>query len=736
MSQRISRREFLKLLGAGAVTTAALTGCGSATQRVNREPYASMPEYTLPGTSTYYATTCRECPAGCGLVVRTVEGRAIKVEGNPAHPVSRGRTCARGQASVQTLYNPDRLQSAVKQAQRGSGKFDPMSWEEAIQVVQDALANNDPDSVAFLLGLENDHLADLVNEITAAMGARAPYRFGALGMLDARNTLVMANVLLFGHPGLPVFDIAHAEVTFSFGANFTETWLSPVFYAGAYGAMRKGTPGQRGYLVHFEPRMSQTAANADEWYPIKPGTEALVAQALGALVAEEIGIPTEGLFADVDVAAAASESGVSEEDLHRLAMMFAQSQRRVAIPGASALGHTNGLDAAKAIMGLNVLVENLGKAGGVSLMPESALGGVQMPSTLNDLNALVKKMNSGKIKALFIHGCNPVFELPAASGFAAALQNVPLVVAFSSFPDETAQQADFVLPDHTGLEAWGYQKVSTASDRITLSSLQPVVVPVQDTRATADVLLAAVQAIGGDLAKQVPYENEVAFIKARLEALVGEDGYYAAPEINTLWARWLQVGGWWDKDALLTAPDLAHALNTLQKQPATLPAASFSGDEAEYPLHLMVYPAANLGDGRGANNPWLQETPDPMTTVMWNSWIEISPDLALELGVRDDDVVRVTSPAGSVEAVVYVYPAIRPDTVAIPVGQGHTALGRYAQNRGCNPLQLLDIQKDASGNLAFAATRVKIEPTGKKHQLARMEDRVGVYGDRYGELYR
>jgi len=736
MSQRISRRDFLKLLGAGAATTVALTGCGAATQRVNREPYVSMPEYTLPGTSTYYATTCRECPAACGLIVRTVEGRAIKVEGNPSHPVSGGNTCARGQATVQTLYNPDRLKSAQKQAQRGSGQFAPMPWDEAIQVVQDALANNDPDSIAFLMGMESDHLADLAGEIAEALGAPAPYRFGALGMLEARRTLMMASVLLFGHSGLPVFDIAHAEVTFSFGANFTETWLSPVFYARSYGAMRKGTPGQRGYLVHFEPRMSQTAANADEWYPIKPGTEALVAQALGALAAEIIGIPAQGLFADVDVAAAARESGVSEEDLHRLAGIFARAQRRVAVPGAAAMGHTNGLETARTVLALNALVDNLGKAGGISLMPESALGASQPPSSLESLESLVQKMQSGAVKALFIHGSNPVFELPAALGFTAALENVPLVVAFSSFADETAHMADFILPDHVGLEAWGYQKVATGSDRITLSALQPVVVPLYDTRATADVLLAAVQAIGGDLAAKVPYENEVAFIKAKLEALVGEDGYYAAPEVNTLWARWLQVGGWWDKDAMLTAPDLQQVSSTIQKQSSQLKAADFSGDEAEYPFHLMVYPSPNLGDGRGANNPWLQETPDPMTTVMWNSWIEISPDLALELGVRDDDIVRVTSPAGSVEAVVYIYPAIRPDTVAIPVGQGHTALGRYAKNRGCNPLQLLDVQRDAAGNLAFAATRVKIEPTGKKHQLARMEDRVGVYGDRYGELYR
>ncbi len=736
MSQKISRRDFLKVIGTGAAATAALTGCGPATRVVSREPYTSMPEYTLPGTSTYYATTCRECPAACGLVVRTVEGRAIKVEGNPNHPISGGRTCARGQATVQTLYNPDRLTTAQKQPQRGSGNFQPVAWDEAIKVVQDALANTAPGEIAFLLGMEPDHLADMVTELTDALGAPAPYRYGALAMLEGRRTLQQASQTLLGKSSLPVFDIAHAEVTFSFGASFTETWLSPVFYARGYGAMRKGTPDQRGYLVQFEPRMSQTGANADEWYPITPGTEGLVAQALGALVSEEIGIPPAGLFADVDVAAVAQSAGIAEEDLHRLAKIFAQAQRRVAIPGAGALGHTNGVETAQAILGLNALVDNLGKEGGVSLLPESALGAVQPVSGMKELTALKTKMNNGEIKALFIHGCNPAFDLPASLGFKEALQNVPLVISFASFADETTQLADYVLPDHTGLESWGYQKVVAAGDRTVLSGFQPVVVPLHDTRATMDVLLTAVQAIGGKLAEKLAYADEVAFIKAKLEALVGEDGFYVAPDPNTLWARWLQVGGWWEKDTNVLIPDVQNAIAAVQELPSKLTPATFAGEETAYPLYLVAYPSPNLGDGRAANNPWLQETPDPTTTVMWNSWIEISPELALELGVRDDDIVEVSSPAGSVEAVVYVYPAIRPDTVAIPVGQGHTALGRYAKNRGCNPLQLLDLQQDKAGNLAFAATRVNIKPTGKKHQLARMEDRVGVYGDRYGELYR
>ena len=149
MSEKISRRDFLKLASVGAATTAVLTGCGPASRYVVREPYMKMPEYTYNGLSTYYATTCRECAAGCGLIVRTMQGRAIKVEGNASNPVNLGKTCARGQATLQGLYNPDRIASPTKQG-RGSD-VSQLDWDVAIQTVSDALKNNNPSEIAFLV---------------------------------------------------------------------------------------------------------------------------------------------------------------------------------------------------------------------------------------------------------------------------------------------------------------------------------------------------------------------------------------------------------------------------------------------------------------------------------------------------------------------------------------------------------------------------------------------------------
>ncbi len=724
MSKRISRRDFLKLAGAAAAGGAVLTGCGPASRYVIREPYIEMPEYNFNGQSTYYATTCRECPAGCGLVVRTYQGRAIKVEGNQRHPVNLGKTCARGQATLHGLYNPDRVTAPVKQGRAGALSNERITWEQAIQVVADALANTPPSAMAFLLGLAPDHLFDLVGDLTKALGAPAPLRFGALALFEARSTLTRAAAELFGRPALPFFDLANAGLIFSFGANFLETWLSPVAYTRGFSRMRKQQV--RGHWVQFEARMSQTAAKADEWIPLRPGSEGLVAAAMGKLAAEAKGQAAPGAFAAVDVAAAVEASGVPEETLRRLAGLFAAAERPLVIPGSAALGQANGLGNAKAVLALNVLAGNVGQPGGVFLSPLPPLAEkTHALASLQEMAEFIEKMKAGAIQVLFVHGVNPLFELPKSFGFEQALQKVPLVISFATFPDETALQADYIFPDHHGLESWGYQRIATGSTRSALSGAQPVVSPYYDTRATADVLLAACAAVGGKLAAALPFADEVAFIQDKLLPLVEvKEANFNAPEINTFSAYFQQFGGWWAQaDGLIspTAPVLGKALN--------LEAPQYQG-EGEFVLLPFVSPV--LGEA-GANKPWLQEVPDPTTTVMWNTWVEIHPKVAHELGLENDDVVMIVSEAGAVEASVYLYPAIRPDTIAIPFGQGHSAYGRYAAGRGVNPLDLVAPVFNLSGDLAFAGMKVRLEKTGKKRELARLESKIGVYGEGFEE---
>lgn len=704
MSDTISRRDFLKITGVGAAVSAVVTGCGPVSRYIVRRPYNEMPEYNQTGLSTYYASTCRECPAGCGVIVRTKEGRALTIEGNPNHPVNAGKLCGRGITAHQGLYNPDRVKAPLLQA-RDASEAKEVSWDEALQVVRDALSQ-DPAGVGFLLGLAPDHLFDLVSELTTAIGAPAPVRYNALSTVEGRATLVEAMQRMFGVRALPYFDLANADVAFSFGADFLQSWLSPVAYSRQFGHFRQGRAIRRGYLVVFEARQSLTSSNADEWIPVRPGSEGIVAQTLTGLVAQLRGAQTAG----VDVAAAAELSGVSETKLNELASIFASAEHPIALPGGFSLAQMDGVETALAVLALNQAVGNIGQTGGLFLSPnpvdDSGFAAVQ---------SLIEQMNAGAIKTLLIHGANPLFELPAAAGFEAALAKVPTVVSFATFPDETALKSDYVFPDHSASESFGYQRSLAGADRRAYSSIQPVVSPLYNTRATVDVLLAAAPA--GSL----NYSDEVDFIQQKIAPLMTAGGAYTAADIHTFWATWLQKGGWWPTESELSVPEEAVEYTpSAFSAPVTL--------EEGQQFYLITY-ANHLGDGSGANHPWLQEMPDSLTTVTWNSWVEINPHTAQALGLHNDDVVKITTADGEIEASVYLYPAVRPDTIAIPFGQGHTALGRWAEGRGANPAHLFPAAVNTAGDLTYGSSLATLTPTGNRRPLARIESILGVYGE-------
>jgi anaerobic selenocysteine-containing dehydrogenase len=715
MGEKISRRDFLKLSGLGAAATAVLTGCGPASRYVTRHPYANMPEFGQTGISTFYATTCRECPAACGLIVRTREGRALKIEGNPEHPVNHGKLCPRGLTSVQGLYNPDRIQYPIKKTRRSRPAGSKIKWDEAISVISDALNNTPADQIAFMLGLYPDHIFHLTYDLTRAIGAPAPVRFSGPSFFEARFTLLSAAGLVLGAPVIPHFDIANSDYVLSFGADFLETWLSPVAYTRAYSQMRRGKNGQRGRLVVLEAHQSMSGGSADEWYPAIPGAEVYAALAIGALAAEKLGSTPPPMFANINLEEAANLCGIPLEKLEHIASQFASAAHPLAIPGGAALGQPQGQTAAQAILALNALVNNLDKPGG--LYADTSDPGA---ASFGQIQDLIQRMQNGKVKVLFVHGTNPVYSLPVNSGFKAALEKVPMVISFASFMDETALESDYVLPDHTALESFGYQVTPIGADRPTISASQPVVAPLYDTRATADVLLAAAKSAGGKTADALDYSDEVDYIQKKLlELLSVQGGNFADKDLPSFWSHFLQIGGFWlEKETrfpLQTQPNLTA---TLKLEPS----APLEANQ----LYFVPY-ATQLGEA-GANRPWLQETPHPTTTVMWNSWVEINPQTAKKLGIKDDDVVEISSAAGKIHAVAYLYPAIRPDTIAMPFGQGHAVLGRFAEKRGVNPMVIVDSLTNESGDLAFAATRVTVIPTGETKPIARLESREGVYG--------
>jgi anaerobic selenocysteine-containing dehydrogenase len=727
MTKKIPRRTFLKIAAGSAVAA----GIKPIARSILSEPFVRPPEEELPGRATWYASTCRQCPAGCGVLVRVINGRARKIEGNPVHPLNRGKLCARGQAGLQVLYNPDRLINAVHQTGgRGSRRFEPIQWGEAIDQVASFLEQRtNPDRVAFLAGMMPDHLHHLATTFMESLGSPAPVIFDLHTALEGRNASLDLAQRWFGTRRLPTYDIAHAEVIFSFGANFLETWMSPVSQSFDFGEMRQGQPGGRGFLIQFEPRLSATGASADEWLPVAPGSEGLIALGLGRIIVEEnlgrVGSQRENaqLYRDVNVGEVAEASGVSSEQLQRLARIFAGVDRSLAIPGGYIASLTNGPEAMDAVLALNIIMRRLGREGGVFLphdAPAEPFVSPVTPSAFSDVQDLIERMQQGEVEILLIHGTNPVYDLPQWMGFVEALNNVSTVISFNPIVDETAVFADLILPDHTYLEGWGYQVVSPGADRPCISSQQPVVQPLHDTRSTGDVLLALASMLGVESADALPWQDEFAFLEELIPTLHGSSiGAFDARTPAGFWSRWRQIGGWWSEKAIRREPDVSGMLDS----PIQVPTADFTGAQDQFPYYLMPYESLLLSDGRGASQPWLQEIPDPMTTARWNTWIEINPETAQRLGVDDNDLVRVISPHGELEAPVVIYPGIRPDVVAIPTGQGHQDSGRFAAGRGANVMQLISpATGQASARLMWGATRVRLERVGRVSQLARLEN--------------
>src|SRR5574341_156933 len=290
MTRNISRRNFFKF-AAGAVGITGAVGLSPAVRRVALEPFVRPPEEVVPGEAIWYASTCRQCPAGCGIIVRTINGRAKKIEGNPLHPLNHGKLCARGQAGLQVLYNPDRLKNAIRQTGgRGSRRFEPLYWPDALETLtQKASSLSNPHRLAFFGGLMPDHLYRLTARLLEALGAPPPVIFDLHSALEGRAAAAQLSQTFFVAPELPVYDLARSEVILSFGANFLETWMSPVAQSYAYGTLRQGQFGGRGFLVQFEPRLSATAASADEWIPVRPGAEGFAALAMGRSEERRVG---------------------------------------------------------------------------------------------------------------------------------------------------------------------------------------------------------------------------------------------------------------------------------------------------------------------------------------------------------------------------------------------------------------------------------------------------------------
>jgi menaquinone reductase, molybdopterin-binding-like subunit len=752
------RRSLQALAAASAGGAVGFTGCGPSEHELKVQSRVRLAEDILSAYEDWYATACKGCSAGCGLIVRVVEGRSKKAEGNPDHPVNRGRLCARGQAVVQEEFHPDRIAGPLVRDRR-TGRFTSSTWDASLDDVAARLRllvqQGRGDRIALLTPPLRGHQALVVERFARGLGARW-LTFDPLPELPLRAAVR----LVFGQELLPKFDIQNAHFLLSFGADFLTTWLSPVHYGVEYGIFRQGVyrTGEfqprgerpRGYMVHVEPQFSTTAANADEWVYIRPGREGLLALGMAqVIVTEGLGDAAAGRAIGGPAALEAyrperiaAETGVPAERIRSLARAFAAQRPSLAIGGGQAGAHTNGTASVAAVLLLNVLTGNVGIPGGVLFNEATPIAGLPDPASASGLpewQRLVTSIRSGEIDAAFVYDANPVYGLPPALQFPAALRNVPYVVSFSSFMDETTAFADRVLPSHLPLEQWGDDVPDPAPDRQVWTVQQPVVRPLHDTRSFYDVLLALAEEVGGPLAQALPWPAFRDALRSSAQRLAQDlaGAEVAGAAFEQFWVQLLQRGGWWtvEPEALplgqVTVPTPATpapalpAADALNEIAGAWAPPRFAGSDVEYPYHLVVSAHHTLDAGRGAHLPWLQGTPHPTTTVVWQTWVEVNPGVARRLGLREGEVVRLESPAGQAEVPVYINPASSPDVVAVPLGQGHLDYGRWASARGMSPIALLaPLVDEATGALAYGATRVRLTKTGRRIALPKFEGTV------------
>ena len=682
---RTSRRGFLAAAGFGLAGT-ALSSCSRAPVE-QALPFLVQPEAVVPGRATYYASTCAACTAGCGLVVKTRDGRPIKLEGNPDHPVSRGGLCAVGQASILSLYDGQRL-TAPRQGARSA------SWPEVDRAIGTALASarDGRRAVRVLSGtITSPTLRATIDRFLASFPDASHVVYDTL----SASAVLDAHERTHGARLLPRYRFERATAILSVDADFLGTWISPVEYTAGYrtGRAPGDTPSRMSFHAQVEARLSMTGAKADRRVVVAPADYGLMMAHVGNRVARLAGVaPLVEPLAAPPVAAAVIDE-IAEQ-------LWRAREQALVISGSH--------DVALQVV-CNTVNQLLGAYGSTLDLEQ---GSLQRQGSDRAIEGLVAELAAGSVGALFVAGVNPVYELPGGAALAEHLRKVPLLVSFASHLDETASIASFVCPDHHPLESWSDAESMVGA----VSVIQPTMSPLGETRQMAESFAAWSGTPGSayDLLRE-SWRTQV-FPRRRV----------ADQSFDQFWERAVQ-------DGYVEVAPPATGARAFTAVPLSPPRAAPQAPDGA--LTLVLYPKVSMLDGRGGLNPWLHELPDPISKVTWDNYACLSPATAAGLDVGDGDIVRIEAgDAGTLDLSVCLQPGQHDGVVAVALGYGRLGSERFADvgprwlesrptvgddgrvGQNAAPLATL-----AGGEWRYSGLPVRVTRTGRRRVLAQTQ---------------
>ncbi|MCF6241738.1 MAG: TAT-variant-translocated molybdopterin oxidoreductase [Bacteroidales bacterium] len=652
---KTTRRDFLKLLGFGVGYATIAASCETPVNKAI--PYLIKPDEVTVGIANYYASTFFDGHDYCSVLIKTREGRPIKIEGNELSSITKGETTARVQASVLNLYDSARYKNPK------NGNTD-ISWDEADKAILTEL-NKIAEQGGKIVIFTSTVISPSTKKIFEDFKEKYPTTEVVYYDAVSYSAMLDANLKAFGKRVLPDYHFDKADLIVSFGADFLGNWISPIEFTKQYSSKRKPEKGSTKMSKHvqFESTMTLTGSNADYRIPIKPSDEvALLIELYNKLAAKAGAEKLNGGKAIVNIDTLASE-------------LWENKGKSLVVCG------TNDVNNQYIVNAINNLLENYGNTIDINTPLLLKQG--------NDAEAkaIVEEMNAGKISAIFFNNSNPVYDYPEKEKFVEGLKKVALSVSFASSKDETSQLCTYICPDNNYLESW-----NDAEPKLGHYSLaQPTIHQLFDTRQMQDSLLKW-------LGKEAQYYDYIQQYWEK-EIFPKQNGFI---DFTAFWNQSLHDGVFETKTVSETATfnnsELTDAANKANKE----------GEGIE----LLVYESIGIGNGTNANNPWLQELPDPVSKVCWDNYLAVSYNYAKSKGLELGDIVKVND---KFEIPVLIQPGQADETVAIAMGYGRTNAGLAADGVGQNAFTLLDNSGDYKN---YVISGVKIEKTGKNHKLA------------------